>query len=132
MRSQVIDPGWAWTKKFNISAGQRVGNTVYLSGLVAFDSEGNLIGGDDVYRQTLQIFHNIEVALATQDAGLADLVRITTYLTDVSRYPEFSRARREIFPDGPPASTAIATPALVLPELLIEIEATAVIGAGGA
>ncbi len=56
MKQERVDPGWAWTKKFNISAGVKVGDTVHLSGAVAFDSQGNVVGEGDVYAQSKQIF----------------------------------------------------------------------------
>jgi enamine deaminase RidA (YjgF/YER057c/UK114 family) len=58
MKQQRLDPGWAWTKKFNLSAGVKVGDTIYTSGLVAFDSDGNVVG-EDVYTQAKQTFKNI-------------------------------------------------------------------------
>jgi 2-iminobutanoate/2-iminopropanoate deaminase len=61
---------------------------------------------------------------------MADVVKITTYLTDMSGYAAFSRARAETFPGGVPASTTVASPALIMPELLVEIEAMAIIGSG--
>jgi len=131
MKQERIDPGWAWAKKLNISAGVKVGDTVYLSGTVAFDSEGNVIGGDDVYAQAKQVFRNIEEALAAAGATMADVVKITTFLTDISTYGAFGRARTEAFPRGVPASAAYATPALIKPELLVEVETIAVIGSGG-
>lgn len=131
MKQERVDPGWAWTRKFNISAGVKLGDTVYLSGNVALDGEGAVVGAGDVYAQSTQIFKNIEEALASAGAGMADVVKITTYLTDIARYGEFSKARTEAFPGGVPASTAIASPGLVLPELLVEVEAMAVIGSGG-
>lgn len=127
MHRAIIDPGWAWTRKYRVVVGQRIGQTVYLSGLVALDGAGNLVGGDDVYQQSMQVFRNIEQALQSVGGSLADLVRITTYLTDMDTYADFSRARADTFPEGPPASTAVATPALVMPELRVEIEATAVL-----
>ncbi len=130
MKQERVDPGWAWTKKFNISAGVKVGDTVYLSGAVAFDSEGNVVGEGDVYAQSKQIFKNIEEALASAGASMADVVKITTYLTDISGYGEFGKARTEAFPGGVPSSTAVTSPALVMPELLVEVEAVAVIGSG--
>ncbi len=130
MKQERIDPGWAWAKKLNISAGVKIGNTVYLSGTVAFDSEGNVVGEGDVYAQSKQIFKNIEEALAAAGATMADVVKITTFLTDISGYGEFGRARTEAFPRGVPASAAYATPALIKPELLVEVEAVAVIGSG--
>lgn len=130
MKQERVDPGWAWTKKFNISAGVKVGDTVHLSGAVAFDSEGNVVGEGDVYAQSKQVFKNIEEALASAGALMADVVKITTYLTDISRYGEFGKARTEAFPDGVPSSTVVTSPALVIPELLVEVEAVAVIGSG--
>ena len=130
MKQVRIDPGWTWARKLNISAGVRIDNTVYLSGIVAFDSEGNIVGQGDVYAQAKQIFTNIEEALLSAGAKMADVVKITTFLTDMSGYGEFGRARTEAFPRGVPASAAYATPALVKPELLVEVEAVAVIGSG--
>ncbi|MDP6404372.1 MAG: RidA family protein [Alphaproteobacteria bacterium] len=128
MKRELVDPGWAWTKKFNIPAGMKVGDTVYLSGNVAFDADGNIVGENDVYAQSKQIFQNIEEALASAGASMEEVIKITTYVTDISRYGEFSKARNEAFPGGVPATTAIAASALVLPELLVEIEAIAIIG----
>ena len=130
MKQERIDPGWAWAGKLNISAGVKIGDTVYLSGTVAFDSEGNVIG-DDVYAQAKQIFRNIEEALAAAGATMADVVKIATFLTDMSDYKDCGRARTEAFPKGVPASAAYATPALIKPELRVEVEAIAVIGSGG-
>ena len=130
MKQERVDPGWAWTKKLNISAGVKLNDTVYLSGTVALDSEGNVVGEGDVYGQSKQVFKNIEEALASVGGTMADVVKITTFLTDISSYGEFGRARTEAFPRGVPASAAYATPALIKPELLVEVEAIAVIGSG--
>ena len=108
----------------------KLGETVQLSGMVAFDAEGNVIGEGDFYAQSMQTFKNIEEALASAGATMADVVKITTYLTDMAGYQDFSRARSEIFPNGVPSSTAVTTPALIKPELLVEIEAMAIIGSG--
>ena len=130
MKQERVDPGWAWTRKLNISAGVKLGETVVLSGTVALDSEGTVVGQGDIYAQSKQIFKNIEEALTSAGATMADVMKITTYLTDISDYKEFGRARTEAFPGGVPASTAVATPALIMPELLVEVEAIAVIGSG--
>ena len=127
MKQQRIDPGWAWAKKLNISAGVKIGDTIYLSGIVAFDSDGNVVGEGDIYSQAQQIFRNIEEALASAGAKMADVVKITTFLTDMSGYTDFGRARTEAFPGGVPASAAYATPALIKPELLVEVEAIAIV-----
>jgi len=130
MKQQSIDPGWAWTKKLNISAGVKIGDTIYLSGLVAIDSDGNVIGEGDVYAQSKQTFKNIEEALASAGATMADVIKITTFLTDISSYGDFGKARTEAFPKGVPASAVYATPALVMPALLVEVEAIAIVGSG--
>jgi 2-iminobutanoate/2-iminopropanoate deaminase len=130
MKQERVDPGWAWTRKVNFWVGVKLDETVQLSGLVAFDSEGNVIGDGDVYAQSVQTFRNIEEALASAGATMADVVKITTYLTDMAGYQDFSRARSEIFPNGVPSSTAVATPALIIPELLVEVTAMAIVGSG--
>ena len=131
MKRERIDPGWAWLKKFNISAGEKIGDTIWLSGAVAFDGDGNVVGGDDLYAQTMKTFENIAEALASAGASMDDVVKINTFLTDLTRYAEYGKARTEVFPSGVPASTVVGTTALVRPELLVEIEAIAVIGSGG-
>ena len=110
MKQQRVDPGWAWTKKINISAGAKLGDTVYLSGICSLDEAGNVVAKGDVYGQSKRTFANIEEALASAGATMADVVKITTYLTDISTYADFAKARTEAFPGGVPASTAVATP----------------------
>ena len=89
MKQERVDPGWAWTKKLNIAAGVKIGDTVYLSGTVAFDSDGNVVVAGSVYEQSKQVFINIEEALASAGASMADVIKITTFLTDISGYGEF-------------------------------------------
>jgi enamine deaminase RidA (YjgF/YER057c/UK114 family) len=131
VKQERVDPGWAWTRKFNISAGVKLGDHVHLSGLVALDGAGNLVGEGDVHAQSRQVFRNIEEALASVGAQMADVTKITTWLTDMANYGDFAKARSEAFPNGV-ASTAICSPMLAMPGLLVEIEAIAVIGSGGA
>ena len=69
MKQECVDPGWAWTKRLNISAGVKLGETVILSGTVALDSEGNVVGEGDVYAQSKQIFKNIEEAARSWDGS---------------------------------------------------------------
>ena len=130
MKRERIDPGWAWPKKFNFWVGWKLGDTVQLSGLVAFDTDGNVIGKGDCYAQSKQTFKNIEDALAGVGGTMSDVVKITTYLTDISNYQEFGKARTETFPEGVPSSTTVVSPALIMPDLLVEIEAMAIIGSG--
>ena len=130
MKRERVDPGWEWTKKFNFWVGWKLGDTVQLSGLVAFDSDGAVVGEGDVYAQSVKTFENIEEALATVGGKRSDIVKITTYLTDMSGYADFSRARAERFPGGVPSSSTVVSPQLIKPELLVEIEAMAILGSG--
>ncbi len=125
-----IDPDWPWARDFRYRQGIRVGDTVYVSGQVGFDPDGNIVGGDDMEAQARQTFANIRAVLEMAGATMNDVVKITAFLTDLDRYAGYSAARAEAFPDKVPASTAVATPALVFPGLLVEIEAVAEIGSG--
>ncbi len=126
-----INPDWPWARDFRFNQGIRVGDTVYVSGQVGFDPDGNIVGGDDMAAQARQVFANIRTVLEMAGATMNDVVKITAFLTDLGRYAGYSAARAEAFPDRVPASTAVATPALVFPGLLVEVEAVAVIGSGG-
>ena len=86
--------------------------------------------GEDVYTQSGQVFKNIENLLAVAGATMADVIKINKFLTDMSQYGEFSKARNEAFPTGVPASASYSTLTLVLPSLLVEVEAIAIIGSG--
>ncbi len=126
-----INPDWPWARDFRFNQGIRVGDTVYVSGQVGFDPDGDIVGGADMEAQARQVFANIRTVLEMAGATMNDVVKITAFLTDLDRYAGYSAARAEAFPDKVPASTAVATPALVFPGLLVEIEAVAEIGSGG-
>ena len=98
---------------------------VYISGQVAFDPEGNVVGGNDMAAQSRQVFENIRIILAEAGATMDDVVKITAFITDISRYAEYAVARAEAFPNNIPASSSVTTPALVVPDVLVEVEAVA-------
>ena len=125
-----VNPDWPWAKKFGFHLGIRVENTVYVSGTVAWDRDGNIVGQDNMLEQSRQAFSNVKEILAEAGATMDDVVKINAFLTDINRYAEYSAARAEAFTNNIPASTAVASPALVEPGLLIEIEAIAEIGSG--
>ena len=125
-----VNPDWPWAEKFGFHLGIRVENTVYVSGTVAWDRDGNIVGQDNMLEQSRQAFSNVKEILALAGATMDDVVKINAFLTDINRYTEYSAARAEAFTNNIPASTAVASPALVEPELLIEIEAIAEIGSG--
>ena len=122
---KTVTPPWTWPEKFGITAGERVGDTIYLSGMLAFEPDGTLVGPGDMYAQTIKVFSNIREAIESEGGSTKDLVKITTYLTDMGEYGEFKRARTEVFGTTPPASTAVVSPALAVPGAVVEVEAVA-------
>ncbi len=125
-----INPDWPWARKFRIAQGTRVGNTIYTSGQVAYDADGNVVGVDDMKAQAEQTFRNVAEVLEAAGGSMRDVVKITAWLTDVDRYAEYAEARAAAFPDHLPASTSVMSPRLVDPALMVEIEAVAVVAEG--
>ena len=109
------------------SRAVRAGDTVYVSGTVAWGDDGKLAGEGDVYAQARQTLRNIEAALAEAGASLRDVVRTRVYLTDIDRWEEAARAHAEAFRDVKPASTMVEVSRLAEPAMLVEIEAVAVV-----
>jgi len=124
-----LDPGWAWDDRLPLVQGKKIGNTILVSGQIAYDSNGNLVGEGDMKAQTRQVFANIKSILESAGSGLKDIVKINTYITDASKFMDMLAVRTEIFGDEPPASTAVVVAALAFPGLLVEIEAMAITGA---
>lgn len=123
---KTIDPGWTWDDRLPLAQARQIGNTIYVSGQVAYDANGTLVGEGDMRAQTRQVFDNIKAVLAAAGAGLEDIVKINTYITDQSKFMDMLAVRTEIFGNNPPASTAVVVSALAFPGLLIEVEAIAV------
>lgn len=98
---------------------------LYVSGCVALDRDGNVVGVDDVDAQVRQVFDNLGAVLRAGGAGFADVVKLTVYLTDINDRPALTEPRMRLFGDHRPASTLVEVSALALPELLVEIEAIA-------
>ena len=121
-----IDPGWKWDDRFNLSQGIQIGDSIYVSGQISIDPEGNVVGKGDMKAQTRQALENVKTVLQVAGASMDDVVKVTVYVTDISRLLETHEVRAEYFSDPPPASTGIEIKALAFPDLLIEIEAIAV------
>ena len=103
------------------------GSTLYVSGLVATNKEGNVVGKGDVVEQTRQIFRNLKAVLDTVGASPSDVVKVTVFMRDVSQRPDINPIRKEFFGSHRPASTLVEVSRLVNDELLLEIEAIAVL-----
>lgn len=103
------------------------GRLVFISGTVAMDDNGDVIAPGDMEAQSRHIFARISELLAEAGAGLDNIVKITTFVTDMSKYAGFSKVRGEVFGSDYPASATVGVSALVKPELLVEVEAIAVV-----
>lgn len=108
----------------NFSNCLRVGNQLFLSGMTAADPDA------DAYAQSVSCLEKIRALVEAAGGSLADVVKISVYLTDIELRGEFSRARAEFFPGRKPCSTLLGVAALARPGLVIEVEATAILGAG--
>jgi 2-iminobutanoate/2-iminopropanoate deaminase len=123
---RTIDPGWTWDDRLPLAQARQIGNTIYVSGQIAYDANGKLVGEGDMQAQTRQVFENIREVLESAGSTLKDIVKINTYITDGSKFMDMIAVRSEIFGDDPPASTAVVVAALAFPALLIEVEAIAI------
>jgi len=102
------------------------GRTVYIAGQVALDKDGKLVGDGDFGAQAKQVFENMKLALAAAHVTFADVVSITTYVTDMSQVDKFRDLRNQYFGSEPPASALVGVKALYRPDVMIEMSAIAV------
>jgi reactive intermediate/imine deaminase len=122
-----VSSGSPYEPIIGFSRAVRAGDTVYVSGTVAWGPDGELVGRGNVYTQAKQAIANIEAALREAGASLGDVVRTRIYLTDVSRWEEAARAHREAFAEARPASSLLEVSRLADLDMLVEIEAIAVV-----
>ena len=131
MRSSRLNPEAVHPPVGNYSHAVRVESTdavwIHVSGQVALDRDGQLVGPGDLRAQTRQVFENLKAILEANGASFADVVKTTTYLTTLDDLAGMREVRAEYLPEEPPASTAVQISALVLPEALIEVDAIAVV-----
>jgi 2-iminobutanoate/2-iminopropanoate deaminase len=105
----------------------RAGGLLFVSGVVAVDADGNLVGGDDVVAQTRQVLENLRQVLAAAGCGSENVVKVTIFLTDADDRPTINPLRQEFFGATRPASTLVEVPRLAVPGAKVEIEAVALI-----
>lgn len=121
-----------WFAPYFISLGYRIGNVLVLSGQASIDPDsGGLVGVGDFDAQAAQTFANLERVLALGGCGLEDIFKVTIYLTDMAQFPKIMELRQRHFTPPYPADTIVEVRSLALPELMIEIDAMAIVPDGG-
>ena len=121
-----IESGTPWEDKVGYCRAVRIGNIIEISGTTSVDGD-SLIGKDDLYSQTKFIILKIEKALQNAGAELTDVVRTRMYVTDISKWEEAAKAHAEFLGTIKPVTTLVEVSSLIDPDMLIEIEASAVI-----
>jgi enamine deaminase RidA (YjgF/YER057c/UK114 family) len=127
MKRTNYSSGAKWEDSVGYSRAVRIGNVIEVTGTVAVDDNSNLVGGKDAYQQTRFILQKIENVLKKAGGSLNDVVRTRMFVTDISQWEKYGKAHGEFFAAIKPCTTMVEVKALISPEYLIEIEATAIL-----
>ncbi|HUR09828.1 MAG TPA: RidA family protein [Flavitalea sp.] len=127
MERQNFSSGAKWESIVGYSRAVRIGNIIEVTGTVAVDENDQVVGGTDAYLQAKFILQKIEKILMKAGASMKHVIRTRMFVTDISRWEEYGKAHGEVFHTIRPCTSMIEVKALIAPEYLIEIEATAIL-----
>ena len=127
MQRQNFSSGSKWEDIVGYSRAVRVGNVIEVTGTVAAGDNGQVVGRNNAYEQTKFVYQKIEKVLKQAGATMKDVIRVRMFVTDITLWEEYGRAHSEFFKQIKPCNTMVEVSALIEPDYLIEIEATAIL-----